>query len=209
MRTCRNLRDVRRSTGHALFRGPIRKRIVDWQGSRALLRSMALASGRWSAKTPASSSVLPVLAWSVLDAPFRPAGENRLAPGARQWFYASEAAWTPLVAGFDHLVLSEVVSFYRSQQLAIAEVMQAIGACITIRPMTSIIQGWPSIIPCVTTCCAHQHRRSAANLAWITGHRTHTMTPMLAPAETESTDAARAVRRALHNLELAKCWMIW
>ena len=116
------------------------------------------------------------------DAPFTPAIEIGWRLAREHWGlgYASEAAWTALRCGFDRLVLNEVVSFTAVSNLPSQKVMQAIGT--TIRPMTSIIPGWPSIIPCVATCCTASAVNNGCKPCMDNLPRTFTMAPMLAPA---------------------------
>lgn len=63
------------------------------------------------------------------DAPFAPAVEIgwRLARAHWGLGFASEAAWTALGCGFEHLDLDEIVSFAATSNLPSQKVMQAIG----------------------------------------------------------------------------------
>ena len=63
------------------------------------------------------------------EAPFTPAVEIGWRLAREHWGlgYASEAAWTVLGCGFEHLELDEIVSFTATSNLPSQKVMQAIG----------------------------------------------------------------------------------
>ncbi len=139
---CRSLRDVRRSTGHALFSRPLSRlesALVDWQGSRALCRARFWPLGAGAQRQR------PVhwFYWSgrgrfrrLSPRPLKSAGAWRASTGA--WVMPAKRHGPLCAAGFDRLVLDEVVSFHRRQP-AVAESHAGDRHAAMIRPMISII----------------------------------------------------------------------
>ncbi|MDB6144925.1 MAG: family acetyltransferase [Pseudomonas sp.] len=90
-----------------------------------------LGFGLWALERKDTGEFIGFTGLSVVgfEAHFTPAVEIGWRLAREHWGlgFASEAAWTALGAGFEHLALGEIVSFTAQSNLPSQKVMQAIG----------------------------------------------------------------------------------